>query len=293
MASAGAAPLSTLQVGDIRLTWLPDGIHHVRPLQQYAHSTPATWEQHAQYVDDDDWLVMSVGSLLVQSKDTVALVDLGFGPRAVPDIGPLSGGTHQGDLYGGELLKSLAQVGLTTGDVTDVIFTHLHPDHIGWAGIEQEDGTVSATFGSANYHVGDVEWDYWLTGPEAGTPRAPSEVEMGTIGSRLKLIEGSQTVAPGITAMPTPGHTPGHVSFVISSGTARAVVLGDAIHCPVEISEPELEFVFDVDPELNRRTKEALVREIEKPETHMVGGHFSDVVFGRVMPGEVRRPLFA
>jgi glyoxylase-like metal-dependent hydrolase (beta-lactamase superfamily II) len=94
-----------------------------------------------------------------------------------------------------------------------------------------------------------------------------------------------ETPVPGITAVATPGHTPGHLSFVVSSGTARAVILGDMIHCPVEIGQSELDFVFDVDPKLNRETKARIERELAQPDTVTVGPHFPNLVFGRVLPG--------
>jgi glyoxylase-like metal-dependent hydrolase (beta-lactamase superfamily II) len=96
-----------------------------------------------------------------------------------------------------------------------------------------------------------------------------------------------QTPVPGITAVATPGHTPGHISFVVSSGTARAIILGDMIHCPVEIGESELDFVFDVDPKLSRETKARIERELARPDTVMVGPHFPNLVFGRVLQGSV------
>ena len=71
----------------------------------------------------------------------------------------------------------------------------------------------------------------------------------------------------------------------MSSGTARAVILGDMIHCPVEIGQSELDFVFDVDPKLNRETKARMERELAQPDTVTVGPHFPNLVFGRVLPG--------
>lgn len=288
---ATSAPLSTFEIGDVRLTWLPDGIHHVRALQQYTNGTPEFWQTHSQYIDENDWLVMSIGGLLVQTAGRNVLIDTGFGPRAVPDIGPMSGGAHQGDLYGGEMLESLAKAGLKPEDVDTVLLSHLHPDHIGWASTEDSAGNRVPTFTKADYLVGDVEWDYWSNGPESGTPRAPSAGELGAMSARLTLLDGASTPVPGVTVMPTPGHTPGHRSFVISSGEERVIVLGDAIHCPAEISAIEMDFVFDVDYELARRTKEKLVRELEQPGTHLAGGHFPDAVFGRLMQGTVTRSI--
>ena len=88
--------------------------------------------------------------------------------------------------------------------------------------------------------------------------------------------------------MATFGHTPGHLSFVISSGNERAIVLGDAVHCPVEILEPELTFVVDVDPELAQRTRVFIEQALLEPDTVAAAPHFADLVFGRLMRGEGR-----
>jgi glyoxylase-like metal-dependent hydrolase (beta-lactamase superfamily II) len=288
---ATSAPLTTLEVGDVRLTWIPDGIHHVRALQQFPSSTAEFWQVHNQYIDEDDWLVMSIGGLLVQTGGKNVLIDTGFGPRGVEDISVMSGGSHHGDLYGGELLRSLEAAGVAAGSIDLVVLSHLHPDHIGWASVAAEDGSLSPTFVNADYLVGDVEWDFWSNGPVAGKPGAPLRTELDSMASRLTLLDGSSTPAPGLTVMPTPGHTPGHLSFVVSAGAERVVVLGDAVHCPAEISDIEMDFVFDVDPALARRSKEMLFREIEQPGTHVAGGHFPDAVFGRMLQGTLDRTI--
>jgi len=278
---AVSAPLSSTQIGGISITYLPDGIHHVRPLAQYDGADEAFWAARGHVLDDDGWLVMSIGSLLVRSGDTNALIDLGFGPHSV-DIAELTAGTHEGDLVGGDLLRSLAAVGLEPADINAVLFTHLHPDHIGWV-----DAYGGPTFPNASYFVGATEWDYWLNGPEAGTPRAPTPAQQVQLAKRMSLMADHETPVPGITAVATPGHTPGHISFVVSSGTARAVILGDMIHCPVEIGQSELDFVFDVDPRLSRETKARIERELARADTVTVGPHFPNLVFGRVLPGSV------
>ena len=100
---------------------------------------------------------------------------------------------------------------------------------------------------------------------------------------------GEAVVAPGISVVPTPGHTPGHCSFLVSSASERAVVLGDAIHCPLQISHPEWAFSADANPEAAKRAREALLRELDAPQTSVVGPHFPDAVFGRVLGGPVSR----
>jgi hypothetical protein len=76
---------------------------------------------------------------------------------------------------------------------------------------------------------------------------------------------------------------------VISSGTERAIILGDVVHCPVQLEEEEWACVFDVDPDLARSTRDNLLAELEGSDTVMAGGHFSDFTFGRVMRAEGRR----
>jgi glyoxylase-like metal-dependent hydrolase (beta-lactamase superfamily II) len=89
--------------------------------------------------------------------------------------------------------------------------------------------------------------------------------------------------------VPTPGHTPGHLSFLVESAGQRAVVLGDAIHCPLQLSHPEWEFSADIAPAAAIRSREHLLRELEAPDTVVVGPHFPDAVFGRVLGGPVAR----
>jgi acyl-CoA reductase-like NAD-dependent aldehyde dehydrogenase len=93
------------------------------------------------------------------------------------------------------LIASLKAVGLTAADVDNVFFTHLHPDHVGWVNDDDQ-----PTFPNATYYVGAVEWDCWLKGPEAGTPRAPTPVQQAAIAHRLTLLDHDQTPVPGITA---------------------------------------------------------------------------------------------
>ncbi len=130
------------------------------------------------------------------------------------------------------------------------------------------------------------EWEFW--NGEPGIP-GPSERDLGALTDRVELIDGEAVPVPGITIMPTPGHTPGHCSFLVSSGTARAVVLGDAIHCPLQITHPEWAFASDANPEAAQRAREQILRELDAPDTIVVGPHFPEAIFGRVLAGTVPR----
>ena len=97
-------------------------------------------------------------------------------------------------------------------------------------------------------------------------------------------------MVPGITAVPTDGHTPGHLSFRVLSGDERALILGDAIHCPLQISHPEWAFMADTAPDAARRAREQLLRELDEPGMAVVGPHFPDAVFGAW--SRINRPPF-
>jgi glyoxylase-like metal-dependent hydrolase (beta-lactamase superfamily II) len=87
----------------------------------------------------------------------------------------------------------------------------------------------------------------------------------------------------------TPGHTLGHMSVVVSSGTQRAFMLGDAVGCPAQLEDSEWAAMSDIDRDLSSRTREALYRELEGTEDVLVGSHFPELRFGRVLRGEGKR----
>jgi glyoxylase-like metal-dependent hydrolase (beta-lactamase superfamily II) len=269
--------ISSMHVGDIRLTLLPDGYHRCDPLRTFVGSTQTDWDTHSHLLDEQGRVVMTMGALLAEMPDgTRVLIDLGFGPSSIvlAELGM--------EFWGGRLLASLHNVGLAPGDIDVVGYSHLHADHVGWTATEE----VVLTFPRARHVVARAEWEHWRGAPDAG---GPSALHLAALAGRVEVTDGEATIVPGITVVPTPGHTPGHCSYLVESGGARAVVLGDAIHCPLQITHPEWEFTADVDKDLAKRARERLLRELDAPDTTVVGPHFPDAVFGRVLAGTTAR----
>jgi glyoxylase-like metal-dependent hydrolase (beta-lactamase superfamily II) len=105
----------------------------------------------------------------------------------------------------------------------------------------------------------------------------------------VELMHGEHSITPELTAVPTPGHTPGHVSILVTSGGERALVLGDAAHTPVQFQEPDWVSRADMDPELTRQTRRALVERLEREEILVAAGHFEAPGFGRIVRLEGKR----
>lgn len=287
---ASPAPFCQIAIGDIQVTYVPDGSIYSEPLGSFPGSTPEMWETNPHLLDDG-LVVMSLGVLLVRSGGMQVLVDLGWGPTTREFARP-DGTGRPGGISGGQMIDNLAALGVQPGDIDAVLFSHLHSDHTGWiidpaTATGDPDAPGTALFPTATHYLSQAEWDYWShLAPGTAGPQ-PTPEQLAVLGTtRISLLDGGATPVPGVNVMPTPGHTPGHLSFVISSGTDRAVVLGDAVHCPIEISEPELSFSADVDAKLAQRTRRFIEQELLRDGTIAAAPHFADLVFGRLMPGE-------
>ena len=189
------------------------------------------------------------------------------------------GNLARGPFGGGHLLESLAAHGVAPADVTDVVFTHLHFDHVGWA---TQQGSV--VFPNATYRCDTRDWDHFVVGPDGGAAR-----KLGPVADRLSTWDGGGPLLPGIDVQAAAGHTPGSTIVVLSSGTDRALLLGDVVHCPVELLDDEWAGMGDVDPELAHRTRVALARELEGKDVPVAAAHFPGMEFGRLLAAEGKR----
>lgn len=264
-------------VGEIEVLPVHDGRALLPPTALYRRpqqlpgrgAADEDWIPHRELLTPDGMLEMPVGSYLVRSGDRVALIDAGFGPEPPAPC------------EGGLLLASLAALGLRPEDVTDVVFTHLHADHVGWATV---DGQV--TFPRAVHRCDAADWDHFVV----ADGHAELREKLAPLAPSLETWDRDGTVLPGLDARRAPGHTPGSTILVVSSGTSRALLLGDVVHCPAELVDDEWQSLADVDAEMAKRTRLALVRELEgDPDPALVGAaHFPGLRFGRLLPGDGR-----
>ncbi|NDV88571.1 MBL fold metallo-hydrolase [Aurantimonas aggregata] len=209
---------------------------------------------------------------LHRSGDRLVLFDAGAGTNFMPSAGKLP--------------ESLDAAGIDPAAVTDVIFTHAHPDHI-WGVLDDFD---EVPFANAAFHVCQTEWDYWRS--DAALSEMPEDRQVFVIGarSRFDAIEERSTlfkpgteVISGIEAVAAFGHTPGHCAFVLHGADAPVMVVGDAIiNDPISFARPDLAWAADQDPETAARTRTALLDRLASEKLRFVGFHLPNGGLGRV-----------
>jgi glyoxylase-like metal-dependent hydrolase (beta-lactamase superfamily II) len=264
-----------MQVGAISIEPVIDGVGRFAPSAAYQGmgtvpgakgSNDEDWAPHRDLMTDDGKLEIAFGGFLVRTGDRVVLVDTGLGE------------IRAGPMQGGQFLIELAALGVQPGDVTDVVLTHLHFDHVGWSTRHGE-----VVFPNATYRCDERDWAHFV-GPDPGATKKLRPLE-----SRLEPWTGGGPLFGGLDTMSAPGHTPGSTIIVVSSGTDRAMMLGDVVHCPVELLDDEWGGMSDVDPDLARRTRVALAKELEGTDTPVAAAHFPGMRFGRVLNAHGRR----
>ncbi|WP_216916751.1 MBL fold metallo-hydrolase [Nocardia noduli] len=263
-----AAGLRSIEFGDHRVTYLPDGLARLDPHLWLPDADDTVWAEYRSLVDADGYLAASVGAVMIEHGDRAMLIDAGFGPLAVP--------TDVGTLRGGQLLNSLAAAGKIVTDIELVAITHLHMDHIGWLWQTHPD-TSDLVFAGIPILVGATEWS---RRDLAIADLTPPEV-LDILASRVQPL-AEEEIFPGVHPIATPGHSLGHTGYVITSGGQRLIVFGDALTTPAQIGHPHLTARADDDPAQSRATAAWLIDELAQANTLGFGIHFADIQFGRV-----------
>ena len=186
----------------------------------------------------------------------------------------------------GEIVDSLDAVGVAPEDVTHVVFTHAHPDHL-WGVLEDFDDPV---FYEAEHMISQAEWDYW-TDPNTvntiGETRASFAVgaarRLEAIADQMSFFSDQEEVLPGVLAHLTPGHTPGHTSFEIRDGNNALLVVGDAIvNHHVAFARPDWPSGTDQDQALGAQTRMKLLDRLAVDDIALLGFHLPNGGLGRV-----------
>lgn len=260
-----------LTLGPLELYLLDDGMLRYPASAFFANVPESAWRAPAQ-ADAEGRIVVGHNCALVKTTRELVVIDTGYGDD-----------THAGAT--GHLLDDFVRTGYRRDQVTMVVNTHAHGDHIKRNTIV-DDGERRPTFPNARYHL--AAGDYaWFGG--AGRRREFDE-QIATLEERRQLacVEPELRLAPEVLLLPTPGHTPGHTSVLIESAGKTAIFLGDLCHHPLHFAHPDWVSTFDTDPALTPRTRRALFRRAVDADALVICPHALAPGLGRVSEAQGR-----
>ncbi len=265
----------TWQIGDVSVTRVEEAITELDATALIPDFTVDMVDQHPWVVPDyftaDGLLRLSVHSFVVESEGTTIVVDTCVGnatERQLPT-----------DPSFPDRLGAVVDGGI--GGVDVVLCTHLHFDHVGW-NTRLVDGELVPTFPNARYLFAKAELAH-LEIDDHMAVREPS-VQPLLDADLVDAVDATPAITNEVRLIPTPGHTPGHVSVEISSNGEQGLITGDAFHTPLQVAMPHLPAAnFDWDSAMSSTTRAELLARLTGTDTLLLGTHFAPPTAGRVV----------
>ena len=220
--------------------------------------------------DENSNLSLSnINAYLIKKDNRNLLVDAGcrelFGPNC------------------GFIKEALLETGTKPSDITDIFFTHMHPDHV--AGSIDIDG--KASFSNAVVKLVDAEYNFWnadhfdnidVNGNDWANL---AKTVFGAYENRIDILSVDAEIIPGVSIINLPGHTPAHSGFRVDDGNKSFIHMGDVLHVPnLQLSDPNISLVFDVDPEAAMKSRKMVFDMVSHDKTLCSSGHMLTPKFG-------------
>jgi glyoxylase-like metal-dependent hydrolase (beta-lactamase superfamily II) len=255
------------KLGDFEITVVSDGARAIPLPPQFVRNV-----SNEQVLAAAESAYMPKGSIVapfnpmvVNTGAKLILIDTGYGPGIAPTVGLLP--------------TTLAAAGIDPKSIDIVLISHMHGDHI--LGLKTPDGALA--FPNAEIKVPAADWAFWMS--DDNMSRAPEGFQKASFGfnrnifanlaDKVTRYDWGKEVAPGITAIESSGHTPGHTSFAIASGSGRLFFQGDVSIVPdLFLRNPEWQVMFDSEPEKAVATRRRIYDMTSAEKILVAGYHF-------------------
>ena len=274
--------MANWQIGDVKITRvvevevaLPGGGAGSMVEKAYPDAVKEIGWLRPHFATDEGHIRVAIQALLIETPNNRIVVDTCVGndkERGNPFFNKLQT----------QFLKDFEKTGWTRESVDIVLCTHLHVDHVGWNTM-LVDGKWVPTFPKARYLIGKREWDFWANEEyQNNAPVLADSVQPIFDAGLADLVSDDHMVCEEVRLRPTPGHTPGHVSIVISSKGESAIITGDLMHHPCQMARTDWRSAFDTDGDMAEKTRQAFRAEMADGPTLVIGTHFATPAAGLV-----------
>lgn len=280
------------KVGSFEISAVTDGAATF-PLPEHFvqnHSKSEVQAALADYYQPTETVTIPFTPIVINTGSKLVLIDTGYGP----EMNAKTGGKV------GQLPSNLAAAGIDAKSIDVVIISHMHLDHV--SGLRTGDGGIA--FPNAQIFVPASDWAFWMSDaemnklPEGYTKSVYPGIRKVFAGleDKVSKYDGGKELVTGITTIATPGHTPGHMSFAVASGTAKVLVSSDVTNIPhLFLRNPDWYAMYDVDPATAAATRKKFYDMAAAEKALIQGFHFPFPSVGHVeKAGEQYRlvPIF-
>jgi glyoxylase-like metal-dependent hydrolase (beta-lactamase superfamily II) len=249
----------TYEIGDYLVTTLSEGGENAKS-SLLVGATPEILQKYL----PDGVFPLQIQAFLVRTPDRTVLIDAGIGKN---------------------LFTNLQSLNVAEDQISTILLTHMHGDHIGGL---LRDGKKA--FSHADLYLSKAEYDYWTSLQGRG---ADARKVLEVYKDKLHLFTPAEIgkepneILPGFEAVATYGHTPGHTAYLIESAKSRLLIWGDIAHAlPVQMPHPEVSLSFDSNPAQAAQTRKNILEYVFKNEIKVAGAHIEFPAIGNIVAGK-------
>lgn len=281
MTNAGTHGTDIWNIGDVTVQRVIEAMRHLPAESMFPESSMEILHEHRdwlypEFIDENNQLIMTIGSILINDGGTKIVVDTGMGnvvPEAMAGI----------EVPGSQYLDDLAAAGFDAESVNFVICTHLHVDHVGW-NVRKEGDLFVPTFPNARYIFTSEAMTAWReqVPSEAASDGIPESVQVVLDAGLVNEVETNHLVSEHVRLESAPGHTRGHVAVLVEALGKQAFITGDLSHHPIQWAVPEWSQISDVSAAQSIATRKSILDRYADTDVAIIGTHYAGPMIGRL-----------